>query len=109
MSLQRITPAPGGRRSRAAARLDAPPVPGLRAKRPGVLGRNLFWLSLRGYWLLDDVAGAARVHLDAGTHRAAERDGPQIAALGRRGLRADQLIDHRRVVLEQATIVEAAL
>src|SRR5579875_389372 len=87
-------------RSRSSSRLLRTYVP------PEVFGR---YTSLRRDRLLHDVANAAGINLDAGAHRAADRDGPQVAALGRRGLGPDQLVDHRRVVLEQTAIVEAPL
>src|SRR3954454_22491704 len=62
-----------------------------------------------GRSLLEDVAGAARVDLDARPHRRGERDRPDGAALCRGGLGADDLVDHRGVVLEQGALVEAGL
>src|SRR5947209_19330529 len=66
-------------------------------------------LSLRGNRLLDDVAGPARVDLHARAHRGADHDRVQVATLGGRWLGADQLLDHGRVVLEQAPRLEVAL
>src|SRR4051794_33589244 len=58
---------------------------------------------------LEDVPRAGRVDLDAWTHGRAERDRPQVAALGGRRLRADELVDQRGVVLEQLALVERHL
>ena len=47
--------------------------------------------------------------MDAGAHRARERNRPDVAALRDRGLRAHDLLDHGHVVLDQAALVEALL
>src|SRR5579875_1900303 len=59
--------------------------------------------------LLDDFAGLAGVDLHAGPHRGGERDRTQVAAFGGGRLRAHELFDDRRVVLEQPALVEAGL
>src|SRR3954469_25896173 len=77
----------------------AEPARGLR--RTGVrLGRGL-------RLLLRTCAG--RVDLDAGAHRAGQGDGLDVTALGARGLRADDLLEQRRVVLQQGLLLEARL
>src|SRR3954468_22893858 len=75
---------------------------------PVVCGDS-WWLRLYRRALLEDVSCAGRVDLDAGTHRGAERDRPQVAPLGRRRLRADELVDQGGVVLEQLALVERHL
>src|SRR3954447_10276278 len=52
---------------------------------------------------------AGRVDLDAGAHRAGQRDRLEVTALRARGLRADDLLEQRRVVLQQGLLVEARL
>ena len=59
--------------------------------------------------LLEDVAGTGRVDLDARAHGRGEGDRAQVAALGRRGLGADELLDDGGVVLQQLALVEARL
>src|SRR5262249_9448021 len=107
------TKTPASRRaSIPRTRFETPPIPVLCAQaRPKVLGWSNFALtaSLGRYRLLDNVASTAGVNLHARTHRGRERDGADIAALGRRRLGADQLVHHRRVVLEQAAVVEFPL
>src|SRR3954471_16812193 len=77
----------------------AEPARGLR--RAGVrLGRGLGLL-------LRTCAG--RVDLDAGAHRAGQGDRLDVTALRARGLRADDLLEQRRVVLQQGLLVEARL
>src|SRR4029077_6742522 len=71
----------------------------------GKVGRNGLLLVA----LLEDPADARRVDAHAGAHRRRDRDLLDVAPLGRRGLRADDLLDQGRVVLEQALGVEALL
>src|ERR687895_196371 len=59
--------------------------------------------------LLDQVTGARRVDLDAGTHRRGDDDRAQVTALRRGRLGADQLLDDRLVVLEQVLVRERGL
>src|SRR3954463_2731501 len=75
---------------------------------PVVCGDS-WWLRLYRRALLEDVPCAGRVDLDAGTHRGAERDRPQVAALGGRRLGADELVDQRGVVLGQLALLERHL
>src|SRR6266550_8463581 len=48
--------------------------------------------------LFGNAAGACRVDVDPGAHRACERDLLDVAPLRRGGLRADDLVDQCRVV-----------
>src|SRR3954470_18965163 len=57
----------------------------------------------------EDVAGTGRVHLDDRAHRRGDGDRAQVATLGGRGLRADELLDDGHVVLQQLTLVERGL
>jgi hypothetical protein len=59
--------------------------------------------------LLDNVAGARRVDLDARPHGAGKRHRADVAALGGRRLGPDDLVDDRRVVLQQQALVEVLL
>src|SRR3954454_17005983 len=59
--------------------------------------------------LLGDVAGARRVDVDPWPHRRGERDLLDVAALRGRRLRPDDLVQERRVVLDQLPLVEALL
>src|SRR5205823_7326113 len=65
--------------------------------------------SLRRYRLLHDVARASRIDLHARAHGCGHRHRADVAALSRRRLGPDQLLEHRGVVLEQQAIVEVAL
>src|SRR5688500_11041435 len=62
--------------------------------------------SLRGRFSLHQVASAGRVDLDARPLRGGHHDRPQVLALRRGRLGADQLLDHGLVVLQQRTILE---
>src|SRR5579884_2409491 len=73
------------------------------------LGLALLSRMLRGHRLLDDVPGARGVDLHARTHGGGHRHRTDVAALGRRRLGPDQLIDHRRVVLQKLAAVEVSL
>ena len=70
---------------------------------------------LRGYGFclllqfLDDPAGPGRIHVDPRAHRARQGDATNVATLCGRGLRAHDLVDQRRVVLDEAPLVEALL
>src|ERR1700722_17510259 len=68
-------------------------------------------VALRGRRALfvEEAAGLARVDRDAGAHRGGERDLPQVTALGGGRLEPDDLVDRRRVVLEQRLLVEGGL
>src|SRR6186997_1888671 len=70
----------------------------------GRLGRNCSSLELLGH-----VARLRRVDADARAHGRGQRDLTDVAALRRRRLRPHDLLDERRVVLEQCPLVEAAL
>src|SRR5581483_6843335 len=67
-------------------------------------GRNCSFLQLLG-----EPARLRRVDMDAGAHRARERDLPDVAALRRRRLRPDDLVQHCCVVLDERPLVEALL
>src|SRR5688572_5426504 len=54
-----------------------------------------------------DLPRLGRVDPHARPHGAGQRDRVDVATLRRCGLRADDLLDHRRVVLEQHALVEA--
>src|SRR5436305_13864078 len=102
-------PREGGRRGSSegsGSRLRLLRTYGRRRSRADV---SLVKASLRCRGLLDYVPGTARIDLDARTHRGGERDGADVAPLGRRRLRADQLVHHCGVVLEQAALVQVAL
>src|SRR4051794_17943702 len=58
---------------------------------------------------LDEISGLGRVHLDAGPHRRRDGDRPQVLALGRARLGADELLDDGLVVLEQLALLERGL
>src|SRR6266850_475022 len=64
---------------------------------------------LRLFKFFQDTPRFRRVDVDAGAHRARERDLPDVAALRRRRLRADDLVHDRRVVLDESPLVEALL
>src|SRR3954447_25684222 len=85
----------------------------LARELPVVCGDEPVVRSLGGCQLLlelgDDVARPRRVDVDAGAHRARQRDPLDVAALRGGGLRADDLVDDGRVVLEQRLVVEALL
>src|SRR6516162_1276937 len=98
-------PRDGGRRSMSARALNRDSAcSGLTPTTAGGLGLALGSSPaiLRRYRLLDDVSRAGWIDLHAGTHRGRERDGSDVAALGGGWLGADQLVHHRRVVLQQA-------
>src|SRR4051794_38305082 len=59
--------------------------------------------------LVDDAPNARRIDVDAGAHRAGQGDLLDVAALGGRRLRADDLLDDRGVVLHERALVEALL
>src|SRR5215203_6047299 len=59
--------------------------------------------------LLQDPARARGVDLDARGHRAREGDPLDVAALRRGRLRPDDLLDERRVVLDELALAEALL
>src|SRR5450631_4005078 len=59
--------------------------------------------------LLDDVTGAGGVDLDPRPLGGGDRDRTQVAPLRHGGLGADDLLDHRRVVLQQRAVLEASL
>src|SRR3954447_18933294 len=85
----------------------------LACELPVVFGDEPVVRSLGGCQLLlelgDDVARPRRVDVYAGAHRARQRDPLDVAALRGGRLRADDLVDDRRVVLEQRLVVEALL
>src|ERR1700750_178368 len=62
-----------------------------------------------GRSLLEDVAGPARVDLDARPHRGGERDRADVPALRGRRPRTDDLVEDGRVVLGQRAVLEAGL
>src|SRR5436190_16284182 len=55
------------------------------------------------------LAGARLVYADAGAHARRERDRKEVAALRRRRLGANDLVDDGGVILEQCSLVEARL
>src|SRR6266508_1042323 len=61
------------------------------------------------FLLLGDALGSLGIDVDAGPHRARQRDRADVAALRRGGLGADDLLDDGGVVLEQTALVEALL
>src|SRR6476661_2764600 len=92
------------------SRFKWPPVPGFRAPRMGALPEvcgGLEWLRSGGSRrsLLEDVTGLRGVDLHARAHGRGHGDRADVATLGRRRLRADELLDHGRVVLQQRAIV----
>src|SRR5579859_1108451 len=66
-------------------------------------------LGLDGLQLLGDLASPGGVDVDPRPHRAREGDLLDVATLGDRGLCPDDLVDQRRVVLDQLALVEAPL
>src|SRR5919198_4026756 len=70
------------------------------------LRRYRFGLCLQ---LFDDSPRPRRVDVDAGAHRARQRDRSNVAALGGARLGADDLLEQRRVVLGEQALVEALL
>src|SRR4051794_4788301 len=82
-----------------------------RARRAPRPGSSVARRGLRGgcRGLLEDVAGPPGVDLDARTHRRGDRDRADVAALRRRGLGPDDLVDDRGVVLQERAVVEARL
>src|SRR3954451_10423185 len=72
-------------------------------------GLGRYRLGLLRLELLGDVAGARRVDVDPRSHRRGERDLLDVTALRGRRLRADDLVEERRVVLDQLPLVEALL
>src|ERR1700733_4264356 len=71
--------------------------------------RRVAQAPLSGGGLAGQFARAARVDLDAGTHRRGHRDRAQVAAFGDGRLGAHELLDDGGVVLEQLLLVEAGL
>src|SRR5207247_7757820 len=65
-----------------------------------------FGLSLQ---LVDDAARLRGIDVNSWPHRTRERDLPDVAALRRGGLRAHDLVDERRVVLNQLPLLKALL
>src|SRR5205807_114591 len=61
------------------------------------------------FQLFQDTPHLCRVDVDAGAHRARERDLPDVAALRCGRLRPDDLVDDGGVVLDELTLVEALL
>src|SRR6266480_3356555 len=61
------------------------------------------------FQFLQDTPRFRRVDVDAGAHRARDRDLPDVAALRRRRLRTDDLVDDCGVVLDERPLVEALL
>src|SRR3954463_9996834 len=114
-----MSPHAGGLRRTDEGLLDST-CPGLTRETPGVsgfVGRSRF-LGYRGALLdgrllagqlLDDPARTGRVDAHAGPHRRRERDRAQVTALRRCRLGADELVDQRRVVLEQLALVQLGL
>src|SRR4051812_25228732 len=76
---------------------------GLWGKAVRALGRS----SLLSF--VNEVFGLRRVDLDAGAHRRRDDDRADVAALGGRRLRPDQLLEDRLVVAEQLLVVERGL
>src|SRR5439155_16329760 len=71
---------------------------------------QLGWNGLLGFvQLLDDTSDLRRVDVDSGAHRARERDLLDVAPLGGRRLRPDDLVDHGGVVLDERALLEAPL
>src|SRR5207302_9675572 len=70
------------------------------------LRRDWFGLLLQ---LFDDPPRPRRVDVDAGAHRARQRDGSNVAALRRARLGPEDLLQQRRVVLGEPALVEALL
>src|SRR4029078_2834573 len=56
-----------------------------------------------------DIADPRRVEMESRPHRRRQRDALDVAALRCRGLRADDLLEHDGVVLEQLPLAEALL
>src|SRR5687768_5893321 len=87
----------------------APGLPRIACRRSGGtrVGSGYSGLRLRG--VSGDVTGASRVDSDARTHRGGQRDRAEVATLrgGRPG--ADDLVDHRGVVLEESLLGEIRL
>src|SRR5689334_15763022 len=77
--------------------------------RPESLERLESALGGRSSLLLNKIAGLRRVDLDPGAHGRGHRDRPDVLALGRGRLGADQLLDHGLVVLEQVLVGEGRL
>src|SRR5579871_6605031 len=61
------------------------------------------------FQFLDEPARLLRIEPNAGAHRARERDLPDVAALCGGRLRPDDLVQHRRVVLDERARLEALL
>src|SRR5205823_9449217 len=90
-----------------------------RSASGGPLPRGCLLSRATGFWLrrncflllqlLDDAAGLLRVDSDSGAHGSCQRDLPDVAALRRGRLRADDLVDQRGVVLHELARVEALL
>src|SRR6478672_4003955 len=72
-----------------------------------VLGGRLDSLLLRQ--LFHDLASPRRVDVDARAHRGGERDLLDVPAFRGRRLGAHDLVDQRRVVLDERALVERAL
>src|SRR5215210_1564994 len=89
-----------------------PPVPDFwRAPAGGLWKRGCARLRRRSLLVLgfDEVLGLRRIDLDARAHARREHDGADVAPLGGRGLRADELLDDRLVVAEQLVVLEGGL
>src|SRR5439155_10237090 len=69
--------------------------------------RGSGWLG--GSNLSRNVADPSRVDPDPRAHRAREGHRPQVLALRRRRLGPKDLVDHRQIVLGQASFVERSL
>src|SRR5215472_13276537 len=80
---------------------------------PAVFGAGVFRCELRRDFdlgeLVDDSTRNGRVDVNARAHRGGDGDLLDVAPLRGGGLRPDDLLDQRGVVLHKLTLVEAAL
>src|SRR5947208_2770452 len=99
-------PAQSTELAKTPPRLDFRPL-GLPAVFGGLVGLGRYCSFL--LQLLEDPARARGVDVDAGTHRARQGDAADVAALRRRRLHTDDLVQERGVVLGEVSLVEALL
>src|SRR5438477_10995641 len=98
-------PAQSTELAKTPPRLDFRPA-GLPAVFGGLVGLGRYCSFLQ---LLEDPARARGVDVDAGAHRARQRDAADVAALGRGRLGADDLVEEDGIVLGEVPLVEALL
>src|SRR5215470_5352376 len=75
-------------------------------------GVDVVWRSralARGLGVVGEAAGLAGVDRDGRAHGGGHGDLPQVAALGRRRLQSQDLVDGRGVVLHQGRVGEGRL